>query len=590
MINNIDNRDINTQEDPEKVGQPQLDNFEKNQDIEKVVSELKEEFRNLAESLDTGDEGESINFYVDRMNSYLNENYNGIKIVIDEDGNLEVKNHEADELLKKLDDELQSLYLDIEESIDSGNDLLDDQEFAGKSSGELLQMSNQNNSLLYNNIIKESEDGSLNVDFRGNEGAEDNIGLSDILAEDVKSVKITSSDGQVSEGNRVGLKGGFYDAGGNYLAIFSGDKVEITEKYEEQELEKLKEANSEAINSFMERDEIKEMYTENGEVIEGKKEAIGLAVSMAESYDLDPNLLLSIGLNEGIFEGNMGIMNGDLQTLDGQLVMLCRNVQSSFVKGTSQSNENGDGIINTDDILYGINNAGLRGFGGSNYDFLGKIVESYWTLSGKEFTNNDLKGVIDKYKNSNINFSSINPENLTMGNLDINLPNFESLLTTQGGRDYMMYKDSIEQMCDKLKIPPEVLLQLFIKEGSRGNPHASPGTSSAVGLGQIIDGTWEGITKSGGTASKYGIDGIKFDRYDAGHQIIGSAVYLREMYDKFGSWGKAMVHYHTGPGQMTDSYAQKCAKWNPAIERGISGPITAQSYYNSAMKYYTNVV
>lgn len=590
MINNIDNRDINTQEDPEKVWQPQLDNFEKNQDIEKVVSELKEEFRNLAESLDTWDEWESINFYVDRMNSYLNENYNWIKIVIDEDWNLEVKNHEADELLKKLDDELQSLYLDIEESIDSWNDLLDDQEFAWKSSWELLQMSNQNNSLLYNNIIKESEDWSLNVDFRWNEWAEDNIWLSDILAEDVKSVKITSSDWQVSEWNRVWLKWWFYDAWWNYLAIFSWDKVEITEKYEEQELEKLKEANSEAINSFMERDEIKEMYTENWEVIEEKKEAIWLTVSMAESYDLDPNLLLSIWLNEWIFEWNMWIMNWDLQTLDWQLVMLCRNVQSSFVKWTSQSNENWDWIINTDDILYWINNAWLRWFWWSNYDFLWKIVESYWTLSWKEFTNNDLKWVIDKYKNSNINFSSINPENLTMWNLDINLPNFESLLTTQWWRDYMMYKDSIEQMCDKLKIPPEVLLQLFIKEWSRWNPHASPWTSSAVWLWQIIDWTWEGITKSWWTASKYGIDWIKFDRYDAGHQIIWSAVYLREMYDKFWSWWKAMVHYHTWPWQMTDSYAQKCAKWNPAIERWISWPITAQSYYNSAMKYYTNVV
>jgi hypothetical protein len=56
------------------------------------------------------------------------------------------------------------------------------------------------------------------------------------------------------------------------------------------------------------------------------------------------------------------------------------------------------------------------------------------------------------------------------------------------------YGKIINTECAKYDIPPELLLQLFYHE-SKFDPHAKNPKSSAYGLGQIIGGTWESISK-----------------------------------------------------------------------------------------------
>lgn len=68
------------------------------------------------------------------------------------------------------------------------------------------------------------------IDFRGNEEAEWNIGAVDLLPPEARGITLKATSGQetVSE-RRIGLKGeergGFYDANGDYMAIFTGDEV-----------------------------------------------------------------------------------------------------------------------------------------------------------------------------------------------------------------------------------------------------------------------------------------------------------------------------------------------------------------------------
>ncbi len=52
------------------------------------------------------------------------------------------------------------------------------------------------------------------------------------------------------------------------------------------------------------------------------------------------------------------------------------------------------------------------------------------------------------------------------------------------------YGETVEFVCGHLGIPQGLLLQLFYKE-SAFRPHVKNPNSSAYGLGQIIDGTWE---------------------------------------------------------------------------------------------------
>jgi soluble lytic murein transglycosylase-like protein len=88
----------------------------------------------------------------------------------------------------------------------------------------------------------------------------------------------------------------------------------------------------------------------------------------------------------------------------------------------------------------------------------------------------------------------------------------------------------------KHNVPEDLFLRL-VQQESGWNPGAvSP--KGATGLAQLMPDT----------ASRLGID---ID--DPAQNLEGGARYLRQMYDKFGTWKLALAAYNAGPGAVEDS-------------------------------------
>ena len=88
----------------------------------------------------------------------------------------------------------------------------------------------------------------------------------------------------------------------------------------------------------------------------------------------------------------------------------------------------------------------------------------------------------------------------------------------------------------KHNVPEDLFLRL-VQQESGWNPGAvSP--KGATGLAQLMPET----------ANKLGVD---ID--DPAQNLEGGARYLRQMYDKFGTWKLALAAYNAGPGAVEDS-------------------------------------
>ena len=98
------------------------------------------------------------------------------------------------------------------------------------------------------------------------------------------------------------------------------------------------------------------------------------------------------------------------------------------------------------------------------------------------------------------------------------------------------YRSDIE----KSKIPATLVWWTAYKE-SRFDPEQKNETSTAKGMFQFLDGTWNAICKMNG----YSKDG----RFQEEKQVKVMLAYLNYLYNKHGSWNKAMVEYHGGEYQ-----------------------------------------
>ena len=94
----------------------------------------------------------------------------------------------------------------------------------------------------------------------------------------------------------------------------------------------------------------------------------------------------------------------------------------------------------------------------------------------------------------------------------------------------LKYRNQIEEA----KIPATLVFWVFYKE-SRFNVKAENNNSTAKGLGQMLDGTWNEMCKMKG----YSIDG----RFNEQKQVTVTLDYLNYLYERHGSWGKTMEAY-----------------------------------------------
>jgi cell division protein FtsL len=108
----------------------------------------------------------------------------------------------------------------------------------------------------------------------------------------------------------------------------------------------------------------------------------------------------------------------------------------------------------------------------------------------------------------------------------------------------LKYKTDIE----KAKVPATLVWWTAYKE-SEFNPNAKNPESTAKGMFQFLDGTWNGVCKLKG----YDRSG----RFDEDKQIQVMLAYLNYLYNKYGSWEKSMVEYHGGEYQYPITFLFK---------------------------------
>lgn len=95
------------------------------------------------------------------------------------------------------------------------------------------------------------------------------------------------------------------------------------------------------------------------------------------------------------------------------------------------------------------------------------------------------------------------------------------------------YQQLAQKFAHKYDIPYG-LFSALINQESGWNPQAmSP--AGAIGLGQLMPGTAQGL-------------GV--NPYNPRQNLKGSAAYLSQQYDKFGTWRKALAAYNAGPGAV----------------------------------------
>lgn len=88
-------------------------------------------------------------------------------------------------------------------------------------------------------------------------------------------------------------------------------------------------------------------------------------------------------------------------------------------------------------------------------------------------------------------------------------------------------------MAQQVGVPASLLAALVNAESS-GNQNAVS-SAGAIGLTQLMPGTAEGL-------------GV--DPYDPYQNLVGGATYLKQQYDRFGSWPLALAAYNAGPGAV----------------------------------------
>ncbi|MFC5849447.1 lytic transglycosylase domain-containing protein [Deinococcus petrolearius] len=95
------------------------------------------------------------------------------------------------------------------------------------------------------------------------------------------------------------------------------------------------------------------------------------------------------------------------------------------------------------------------------------------------------------------------------------------------------YYDLAERAGQLYGLPPKIMSALVWQE-SRANPYAVS-SAGAIGLAQLMPATARAL---------------EVNPHDPWENVLGGAKYLRQQWDRFGSWPLALAAYNAGPGNV----------------------------------------
>ncbi len=178
---------------------------------------------------------------------------------------------------------------------------------------------------IYKNYLSTAWENEFKINFWWNTSVERRVWLSELMDEIVESVIVTKVNWKVLEGTRQWIKWAFYTNEWKYIAVFSGDSVKISKSRTSQELNEIKEKNSEVIQK---------LEGDNSNVKDFKKNYIkeyDLIVKKSLEFGIDPTFLMALRKTENWWIGKQfWVLKDDLDTFASQLIMACRIIQNNM--------------------------------------------------------------------------------------------------------------------------------------------------------------------------------------------------------------------------------------------------------------------
>jgi hypothetical protein len=254
------------------------------------------------------------------------------------------------------------------------------------NAGQIMEAGIENPDI-YKKYLEKTWENEFKINFWWNTSVERRVWLSEIMDETVESVTVTKVNWKVLEGTRQWIKWAFYTNEWKYIAVLSGDSVKISKSRTSQELNEIKEKNSEVIQKLEGDNSIVKNFRKK------YNEEYDLIIRKSLEFGIDPTFLMALRKTENWWTGKQfWVLKDDLDTFASQLIMACRIIQNNMnrYKAVTEKEPRDSSWIFSSDFLC----------------FFSSIYAPFWV-------NNDPR---DHLKNMLLNYSDLSGNN--MGDID----------------------------------------------------------------------------------------------------------------------------------------------------------------------------
>jgi len=394
----------------------------------------------------------------------------------------------------------------------------------------------------------------LRVNFGPSQAADKIIGAGDILdISGVYSVKINGVEGI----RRFEPRPGYYTESGRYLAIHDGYQVQIWEKKEvtQEELDALQAAQKQRFEYVRTEDiqnEIAKLEGDNPEIPFTSEADIALLETHLSSTGIE---WLAYNSETRTLDLPEGMNFGDVR----EVMWGYGNVIQSIATFISE------------------NNSAINAVEG--WETLQLQIEWYsrhiiqWALSA----------IVWEDMAANVSYDVNTWVITTSGDLKIENLIGGSYEYAGNGTRHLRYMSDIRAAVSGTDVPMWALITLIYKENGRWDPTATPGTSSAYWLWQMIDSTW-------------GTYGRGLNRNNPRDQLISTVRYMEAIQSRKNCpWEHVLAYYNTWEwiNNISLSRARHFASINPAITAkipwGMGAINSPRVYFTWAVAYYNDL-